>query len=173
METWISSRVVYEGRIVNLRSGQVRLDDGRETFREVVEHPGGVAVVPCLGDSVVLIRQFRISIGKTIIEIPAGKLERGESPEDRGRTELEEETGYVAGRMVPAGHLYPSCGVFSEKIHVFLAFDLVKTEQRLEHDEQIEVFLMDLDEVREKLARNEFDDAKTIIGLHALLNHKE
>ena len=107
------------------------------------------------------------------MELPAGKLEGDEEPLERGRIELEEETGYRAGRMIPAGHFYPSCGFLTEKLHVFLAIDLEKTRQKLEWDEAIEVVEMPLLEVRQRLQANAFDDAKTIIGLHALLAHGE
>lgn len=173
METWIDSETLYEGKIVTLRRGRVRLDDGQEAIREVVEHNGGVVVAPRVGDSAVLVRQYRIAIGKEILELPAGKLEGDEDALERGRIELEEETGYRAGRMIPAGHFYPSCGILSEKLHVFLALDLEKTQQKLEWDEVIEVVEMPLSEVRQRLQANTFDDAKTIIGLHALLAHPQ
>ena len=85
MEEWIESKKVYDGRIIAVRVGDVRMDDGTVAFREVIEHPGGVAVVPVLGDSVILVRQYRVAIGKEILELPAGKLEGVEDPEERGR----------------------------------------------------------------------------------------
>lgn len=173
METWIDSETLYEGKIVTLKRGRVRLDDGQEAIREVVEHNGGVVIAPRVGDSVVLVRQYRIAIGKELLELPAGKLEGNEEPLLRGRIELEEETGYRAGQMIPAGHFYPSCGFLSEKLHVFLALDLEKSEQKLEWDEVIEVIEMPLPEARQRLQTNAFEDAKTIIGLHALLAHTE
>lgn len=169
METWLRSERIYTGKIINLQTGQVRLDDGVEAFREVVEHPGGVGVVPCLGESVMLCRQYRIAVGKPVLEIPAGKLEPGDAPEHRARVELEEETGLVAARIVPAGRFYPSPGVLSETIHLFLAFDLARTAQKPEDDERIELVELPLDEAKRRLTANEFDDAKTIIGLYALL----
>ncbi len=171
METWIRSETLYKGKIVNLRIGDVRLDDGREAFREVVEHNGGVGIVPCLGDSVVLVRQYRVAVGRYLLEIPAGKLEGDEDAEARGRLELKEETGYTAGRFVSAGHFFPSPGCFTEKLYIFLAFDLQEGEQDLEHDEQVERVELSMDEVRRRLARHEFEDGKTIIGLRALLDH--
>lgn len=173
METWFESETVYEGKIVTLKRGRVRLDDGGEAVREVVEHNGGVVIAPCLGDSVVLVRQYRIAVGKELLELPAGKLEGEEEAVERGRIELEEETGYRAGQMIPAGHFYPSCGFLTENLHLFLALDLEKTRQNLEWDEVIEVVEMPLSEVRQRLRAHAFDDAKTIIGLHALLAHVE
>ena len=110
MESWVQDETVYEGRVVSLRVGEARLDDGTIVPREVVEHPGGVGVVPVLDDAVVLIRQYRIAIGRDVLEIPAGKLEGDEEPESCGRRELEEETGYRAGRMVAVGSYYASGG---------------------------------------------------------------
>jgi len=174
METWVDSETVYEGKLVTLRRGSVRLDGGQEATREVVEHNGGVTIAPWTGEAVVLIRQYRIATAKEMLELPAGKLEAAdEDPLERGRLELEEETGYVAGRMIAAGHFFPSCGFLTEKLHLFLALDLEKTEQRLEWDEVIEVVEMPVAEVQRRLNAHEFDDAKTIIGLHALLNHPE
>ena len=168
METWIDSETLYEGKIVTLKRGRVRLENGQEAEREIVEHNGAVVIAPKLGDSVVMVRQYRVALGKELLELPAGKLEGDEEPVHRGRVELEEETGYRAGRMLPAGHFYPSCGFLTEKLYLFLAFDLEKTEQRLEWDENIEVVEMPLSEARERLRAHTFEDAKTIIGLHAL-----
>lgn len=171
METWIQSKLIYEGRVVSLRTGDVRMDDGTVAFREVVEHPGGVAVVPVIGDSIVLIRQFRIAIGHDILELPAGKLEGVEDPEERGRQELEEETGYRAGRMVNAGSIFASVGYTTEEIRLFYAFDLEKVGQNLEADECLEVVTIPLSEAERMIASNEMKDAKTIVGILSLLRH--
>lgn len=171
LETWIQSKLIYEGRVVSLRTGDVRMDDGTVAFREVVEHPGGVAVVPVIGNSVVLIRQFRIAIGRDVIELPAGKLEGVENPEERGRRELEEETGYRAGRMVNAGSVFASVGYTTEEIRLFFAFDLEKVGQNLEADECVEVVTIPLTEAECMIASNELKDAKTIVGILSLLRY--
>ena len=85
METWIDTETLYEGKLITLKKGTVRLDDGQEAIREVVEHNGGVAVVPYIDGSVVLVRQYRVALGKDMLEVPAGKLEGDEEPEHRGR----------------------------------------------------------------------------------------
>ena len=171
METWIDSKTLYEGRVISLRVGHVRMDDGTVAFREVVEHPGGVAVLPVLGDSVILIRQYRVAIGRDILEIPAGKLEGAEDPEHRGRRELEEETGYRAGRMVSLGSVFASVGYTSEEIHLFAALDLEPVGQDLESDECIEVVPVPLADLERRMAANELKDAKTLVGLQALLRY--
>ena len=168
VERWVSKETVYSGKIIVLRTGTVRLDDGLEAFREVVEHPGGVGVLPCFADSVLLVRQYRIAVGKELLEIPAGKLEGNETPEHRGRVELEEEAGFRAGKMTSLGHFYPSCGILAEKLHLFLATELERTEQRLETDERIECVRLSHEEVRRRLDAHEFEDGKTIIALHAM-----
>ncbi len=169
METWADNHVEFEGKVVRLRIGHVYLDNGELGYREVVEHAGGVCVIPYTGDSVVLIRQFRIACNQYLIEAPAGKIEGDEDPEIRGSLELEEETGYKAGRLISAGKIFPTVGFCSEIIHLYLAFDLVKTQQNLETEEQIEVIEMSLDEVEQSLREHRFIDGKTALGLHRLL----
>ena len=171
MERWISRETVYTGKIFDVQTGLADLGDGRESTRDIVVHNGGVGIVPFTGHSVLFASQYRIAVEETVLEIPAGKLEGDESPEHRGRIELVEEIGYEAGRMVPAGFIYPSVGFLTEKIHLFLAFDLTKTEAQPEWDEEIEVVEIPLEEVRARLRTHQFTDAKTITGLYALLNH--
>ncbi len=171
METWEDNELAYEGKIITLRTGHVRLLNGGTAFREVVEHPGGVCVIPYLEaeKSFVLIRQFRIALNRAIIEAPAGKLEGDEDPELRGRIELEEETGYKAGRMISLGHIHPSVGFLNERIHLYLGLDLVPVPQRLEHDEVIEIVHMPLAEARRDLREHGIEDAKTVVGLYRAL----
>lgn len=172
MQEWIKRDSVYEGSIVSVDRGTVRLANGREAEREVVRHAGSVGMVPILGDEVLLIRQYRVAIGRYILEIPAGKLEDGDSGlEHRARVELEEEVGYSPGRLVPIGRMYPSVGFLNEKLHLFLAFDLTPAEREADWDEEIEVVPTPLEEIRHRLAAYEYEDAKTIIGLYALLAH--
>jgi len=170
-EEWVESELLYKGKVVSLRVGQATVNGGTTALREVVVHPGGVAVVPVLDDKVLLVRQYRIAVGAEVLEIPAGKLEGPEDPEHRGRRELEEETGYRAGTFISAGSVYASVGYSSEEIHLFLAFDLESVGQSLEFDEDIEVVAVPLEEARRDLAANAFKDAKTVVGLHALFTY--
>jgi ADP-ribose pyrophosphatase len=171
METWIQRETVFEGGIFCVESGRVRLEDGTEARRDVVVHPGAVGIVPLMDDRVILVRQYRIAVGRMMIEIPAGKLESGDTPDRRAQTELAEEIGFVARTLVPAGRLFPSVGILTECIHLFLAFDLRPGSRDADGDERIEVVPMALDEVRRRLRAGEFEDAKTVVGLHALLGH--
>lgn len=173
METWRDSRVLYDGRIFRVREGEVVLQDGHIARREVVEHPGGVCALPFTGHSVILIRQFRIALGRAIIEVPAGKREGDEDPAHRAAVELEEETGYRAGRIVSAGSTFPTVGYCSEEIFFFFAFELEQCGQKLEHDERIELVEFSMQEVRDGLRNYTFDDGKTVIILERLLDYLE
>lgn len=169
METWVKKERRFEGRIFAVDVGEARLDDGSLAVREMVAHHGGVAVVPVLGDDVVLIRQYRIVVGKEILEIPAGRLEGDEPPEARARAELEEEVGFRAGKVVLALSYFSSVGFTDERMHVYLAFDLVETTRNPEFDERIEVVRVPIKAIAGMLAAGEIEDAKTIIGLWAFL----
>ena len=171
MESWAENRVLYDGRVVRLRVGDVTLDDGSRALREVIEHPGGVCILPCTGHSVILVRQFRIALGEEVLEAPAGKIEGNEDPEYRARRELEEETGYRAGRVIPVGHIFASVGYSSERIHLYLAFDLEPVERNPDPDERIESVEMSLEEVAGLLAAHAIPDGKTVVLLHKLRDY--
>jgi ADP-ribose pyrophosphatase len=173
METWIRRERVFTGKFFNVERGTVRLHDGREATRDVVDHPGGVAILPYTKGQVVLVRQYRIAANEYVLEVPAGKLEGNEDPEHRGRVEVEEEAGYRPGRIIPAGSFLPSPGFLTERLYIFLALDLEPVPARPEWDEHIEIVHLPLDEARRRLHADRFDDAKTIIALHALLRFLE
>jgi ADP-ribose pyrophosphatase len=173
METWITKQEIHKGKIFSLMGGQVALDDGKTSIREYVQHPGGVTIVPVIEDNVVLIRQFRIAIGRELIELPAGLLERGEEPPRCAARELEEEIGYRAAELIPLASYFSSVGFADDRMHVFLALEPRKTSHKREADERIREVRMPLDLVREKLEAREFEDAKTIIGLRELLAYLE
>lgn len=157
---------IYSGRVVGLSVETIVFPDGKEATREVVRHPGAVAMVPLLSSrEVVLIRQFRYSAGKSLWEIPAGTLEPGETPLDCAHRELVEEVGYRAQEMEPLGGFYTSPGFCTEFLHLFAALNLERTETHLDKDEQIEAHPMTLDEAMRKVENGEIVDAKTIIGL--------
>jgi ADP-ribose pyrophosphatase len=173
VERWLQQSVKYQGRIFSVIAGQAQLADGHQVPREMVVHQGGVAIVPLLGEEVVLVRQFRIAIGGRLLELPAGRLEGDESPEYRARRELEEEAGYQAGAMELLSTYYSSAGFTNERLSIFLATDLREVGQQLESDENIELVRLSLAEVRTGLAAGRFEDAKTIIGLRGCLDYLE
>ena len=173
MEKWIKQEEIYKGKISSLIGGQVSLDNGEIAVREYIKHSGGVAIVPVLDGNVILIRQFRISIERELIELPAGRLEPNEEPLDCASRELEEEIGYRAGKLIPIASYFASVGNSNERMYLFLALDLEKTERHLESDERIREIVMPLETVKEKLAKQEFEDSKTIIGLREALAYLE
>lgn len=141
---------------------------GRGTVRrELVVHPGAVAIVPVLSpDTIVLIRNYRYSAEAELLEIPAGTLEPSESPPDCAARELEEETGYQAARLAWLCEFYTSPGFTDEFMHVFVARDLKATAQRLEATEQIRVETMSLKDALAATVDGRIIDAKTIAALH-------
>lgn len=173
METWVKKKEIHNGRIFSLWGGEVALDNGEQTVREIVQHPGGVAVVPVVDHNVILISQFRIAIGRDLIELPAGRLEPGENLMDCARRELEEEIGYRAKELIPLASYYSSAGFTDERMHIFLARDLEKTTLKLEADERIREVILSVGMIEAKLNAQEFEDAKTIIGLREFLAYRE
>ncbi len=140
--------------------------DGKVTQREVVKHPGAAVILPMLDSkTVLLIRNRRYAIGETLIELPAGTLESGESPMNCAGRELVEETGYLAERLTPIGNFYPSPGVLTEKLYAFLAEGLFRSEANLDETEEIELLPTAYDEAIAMIDRGEIHDGKTIATL--------
>ena len=173
METWITKKEIHKGKIFSLWGGQVSLDNGDTAVREYVRHSGGVAIVPVIDNNVILIRQFRIAIGRELMELPAGRLEPDEDPAACARRELEEEIGYRAQELIPLASYFSSVGFTDERMHIFLALEPEKATLKLEADERIREVMMPVEMIQEKLAAQEFEDAKTIIGLREFLAYRE
>lgn len=166
---------VYHGKIVNLVVDDITTDQGIKTIREVFQHPGGAAVVPVLaGGDVLLVRQFRYPMQEYILELPAGKIDDGEPPEETAARELIEEVGYKAGRLTKIAECYSTPGFCDEKLHIYVAEDLTPAEAAGDHDEDLEVVRLTRAEVQEHLRQGRFRDAKTIIGIqHLLLQNRD
>lgn len=161
----LASEEIYNGKVVGLVVDTVR-EGGLTYKREVVRHNGGAAIVAYFGDgTVALVSQYRHPTVRYVLELPAGRLEAGERPEESAARELEEELGVVAGRMEQLSEFYTTPGFCAEKLWVFLATDLTETAQRCEPDEVIEVVRLPLARALEMIASREIEDAKTIIGL--------
>ena len=165
-EKRLVAKTVYTGTIVNVRHDTVELQNGNRAGREVVEHPGGVGIVPVTTDNkVLMVRQYRYPMEQELLEIPAGKLDAGEDPYECAVRELSEETGCTAGRIIDLGAIYPSPGYCREILYLYLALDLRYGEMHLDENELLSIEPIDLDELVEKATANELRDAKTIIAI--------
>ena len=165
-EKQIESKTVYEGLIVNIRSDVAEIQNGKRVPREVVEHPGGVGIVPVTRDNkVLMVRQYRYPMEEELIEIPAGKLGDNEDPFDCAVRELSEETGCTAGKIVDLGAIYPSPGFCKETLYLYLALDLQQGEMHLDEDELLSVEPVGIDDLIDLIMANKLPDAKSIIGI--------
>ncbi|MDR0861567.1 MAG: NUDIX hydrolase [Oscillospiraceae bacterium] len=165
-EKSIERKTVYSGRLIAVREDTVELDNASRAERIIVEHPGGVAVVAVKdGGSVIMVTQFRYAFAKELLEIPAGKLERGEIPLECAQRELSEETGYSAATWVSLGAMYPSPGYCEETLHLFLATDLQRGEAHPDEDEFLSVSAVPFSELERMILANELPDGKTVCGL--------
>lgn len=162
----ISSENVFDGRVVKVFLDDVRLPDGRQARWERVCHPGAVGMVPLRDDgNLLMVRQYRHAVRGELLEIPAGKLDRGERPIDCARRELVEEVGHSAGDMVPLAEFYNSPGFSDEYFYLYLARELVPEEGRSEPDEFLQLVTVSLEQALGMLAEGEIKDAKSIIGI--------
>ena len=165
-EKTISSEVKYRGVIVDVTLDHAELCDGRTVLREVVHHSGGVSVLPVDDEgNCYMVRQFRYPAGETMLEIPAGKRERGEEPLCCAKRELSEETGFDADRFVDLGHFYATPGYCNEVIYVYLATGLHPGKSHPDDGEFLNVEKISLDALCEMAMRGELIDAKSIIAV--------
>jgi ADP-ribose pyrophosphatase len=169
-EETLSSRRLYEGAIVKLRVDRVRMSKGPEVVREVVEHGGAVALVALDPEGRLLfVRQHRYATGRALLELPAGTLEPGEDPEVCAARELEEETGFRAGRLQRLGGFFVAPGYCTEYIHAYLATGLQPGTAGGDEDEDIEMLPLPLDEVLRLVETGELEDAKSLAALFLYL----
>lgn len=166
MEQLLKSEYAYRGRVLNLRLDSVRVQDGKISLREIVEHHGAVAMIPLDAENnVTLVKQWRAATGRVMLEIPAGTLEPNENPETGAPRELKEETGLTAGSLDFLVRFFPSPGILTEEMFLYLARDLSDGAQELMDDEDIQVVKLPLDDAIARIGTGEIADAKTIVGL--------
>lgn len=163
-EKKLSGKRVYSGKILNLEVDEVGLADGSVSVREVVRHSGGAAVLYVEDGKALLVKQFRYPYGKEIYEIPAGKIDEGESPYAAAQRELEEETGFKA-ELSPLARIYPSPGYTDEIIYIFLAKNSTRSRQNLDKGEFLTAEFIPLDKVVNMVESGEICDAKTVTAI--------
>jgi ADP-ribose pyrophosphatase len=159
-------RILLENRRFAVIERTVTRPDGQTASVQFVRHPGSVAILPILSDGrICLIRNRRLTVAKTLIEIPAGTREPDEPPLETAHRELAEETGYRAGRMEELISYYPSPGILSERMHIYVAHDLTPGDAAREANEEIENYLVSRDEAMALVERGEIVDGKSIVAL--------
>ena len=171
-EKTLSSRLIYQGRVVSLRVDKVHVTDG-ETTREIVEHANCVAIIAIdTLDNVLLVRQFRKPVERSLLEIPAGSIDPSEDPEAAVGRELREETGYMPAKSERLGGFFSAPGVFTEYMYIYLATELTYSPLKAEDTASIELIRMPVGRIRELISSGEIIDAKSIAGLLTYLEHR-
>ncbi len=165
-EKFTGREEIFNGKVIKLSVDKVLLPNGKPAQRELVRHPGAVLILPVLPDGrLVFVRQYRYAVGKVLYELPAGKLDAGENPDDCALRELTEETGYVAGKLEKLSSIIVTPGFCDEVIHIYKANELVLKQQNLDEDEFVEVCLFNSKEVMAMVKNGTLCDAKTLCAI--------
>lgn len=165
-EKTISSEMIYEGTILNLRKDKVEVKNNQTSYREIIEHNGGVALAALTNEGkLVMVKQFRKAAEKAILEVPAGKIEKGEDHKVTAERELKEETGYIAGNLQYITSFYSSIGYSTEVIYLYLATQLIPGETNFDDNESIDIIEYHIDELKDMIFNREIEDAKTIAAI--------
>jgi ADP-ribose pyrophosphatase len=170
-EKTIKSEEIFSGKIVSLHLQEVELPNGKTSKREIIKHPGAVAIIAVTNENkIIMVEQYRKALERTIVEIPAGKLEKGEEPASCARRELEEETGYECESLELVTSFYTSPGFADEIVHVFLAKGLTVKENSaaLDEDEFVNLEELTLEEALQYIKDQKIYDAKTIYAVQYL-----
>ena len=168
-EKQLSTQKILNAKIINVRRDIVMSPKG-ECFREVVEHPGGAAILAYTDENhIILIKQYRYAASQEMIELPAGKLEKGEEPFECAKRELTEETGYEAKNWEYLGYIYSSPGFCDEKIHLFKATDLTFKGTNFDEFENIDTQIIPIDKTIEMVKSGKITDSKTVFGIFHVL----
>jgi len=166
------SEIVFKGKVFDLQVDEIEYESGNKAVREVAVHPGGAVIVPVKNDGkLIMVKQFRYPFQKFMLELPAGKLDKGEDPSKCAERELKEETGYSSKNISKLGAITTTPGFCSEVLHIYLAKDLQEGNHNREEGEYgMELFEFTLDEIEEKITNGKIIDSKTICGIHLYKN---
>lgn len=160
------SKMIFQGKVLTLKCDTVELPNGAEATREIIEHPGAVAVVPFTDDGqIVLVKQYRYPVERVMLEIPAGKLDNGEEPDDCAKRELAEETGYIAEKITKITSIFTTPGFTNEIIHIYIAENLTVAEKHPDEDEFLNVEIYNKSQIKQMISDGGICDAKSIVGL--------
>ncbi|MET3682396.1 ADP-ribose pyrophosphatase [Alkalibacillus flavidus] len=171
-EKTIHTETIFKGKVIDVEVDEVQLPNGKTSKRELVRHPGAVGILALTDDhKIVMVEQYRKALGKSIIEIPAGKLEQGENPESTAARELQEETGYKPGRLNYIVSYYTSPGFADEIIYLYEATELTKATEELEMDEDefVDVVEVSVQEALDLIQNERIHDAKTIQAIYYVM----
>ncbi|WP_294186599.1 NUDIX hydrolase [uncultured Clostridium sp.] len=162
-EKIINEKLIYKGSFLDIVNIEVTLPDGNSVSRDVVKHPGATAIIAFLDEeNIILVEQFRLALNRTILEIPAGKLNKNEKAIECARRELQEETGYIAKNLEYLGSIATAPGFCDEIIHLYKATDITLGEKNEDEDEFTNVKIMNIKKVREMIKKGDIIDGKTI-----------
>ena len=169
IEKTLTSDVVYDGKIITVYKDEVKLSTGKTSFREVVEHSGGVVILALCKkydiEKVLMVKQFRYPLKQALLELPAGKLEKSEDPLEAAKRELKEETGYSAKKWQDLGYVYTSPGYSDEKLYLYRAEDLEFVGECPDEGEILIEYEYTIDEIEKMIKNNEITDAKTVCAV--------
>lgn len=167
LEPTLSTEHIFKGKVIDLQVDTIELPGGKTATREIVRHPGAAAVVAIHQGKLIVVEQYRKPLGKTQIEIPAGKLDPNEEPQLAAVRELEEETGYIAKNVILLHSFYTSPGFADEKLYVYYTDELEAGTQQLDDDEDVIVKLITMEEADQYIASGDISDAKTLLAVYA------
>ena len=174
-EKKLSSKKIFKGNLLDVRKDKVLLPNNKHSYREWVNHPGAACCIPILDNEIIMVEQYRYAVKEVSIELPAGKIDKGESPETCALRELQEETGYKSRNLTFLTTIYPAIGFSDEKMWIYLAQDLVKKKSKPDIDEFVKVIKLNHKTALKMVENGDISDSKTIIGilwLHNYLNKK-
>lgn len=161
-EHQIKENLIFDGKILHLYNDDIKLPNGKPATREYIKHQGAVCVVPITEDNeVILVKQYRYPMEKLTVEIPAGKLDKGETPQQGAMRELEEETGLTGGNLTFIGELYTSPAILTEVIYMYIAKDFTVGAPHTDEDEFVEVIKIPIKDVVDDILSGKIKDSKT------------
>jgi ADP-ribose pyrophosphatase len=166
-EITVRTEPIFQGKMISLQVDHVKLPNGEMATREIVKHPGAVAVLAIVDQKMIVVEQYRKPLEKSQVEIPAGKLDPGEDPLEAARRELEEETGYSCGSLRHLCSFYTSPGFADELLHLYVAEQLVAGEARPDEDEFLDCEKITLEQAQQYIQEQRISDAKTILAVYA------